>query len=172
MISLLQNGSVWIDRFSSWMASGIKWLSLAMVLTTLTVVVLRYGFSVGAIPLQEAVLYMHGLVFLLGIPNGIADNSHVRVDLLYSRYSQRTQRLVDLCGHVLFLVPLALFMLFITIPYVQASWRVLEGSPEVGGLPAVFLLKTLLPVAAVCMLLQGISEIIKQAIWLLGTRED
>ncbi len=151
-----------IDGLSIKLANAIRWLALAMVVVTLAIVVLRYAFEIGAIPLQESVMYMHGLLFLLGIPYGINKNSHVRVDILYSNLSPKRQAMIDLSGHVIFLLPIAIFILVTSWPYTLASWRVFEGSAEVGGVPGVFLLKTLIPITAVLMALQTFAEIIKQ----------
>lgn len=130
-----------------------------MVVITVVVVVLRYAFDGGSIRLQESVLYLHALVFLLGIPYALKHDAHVRVDIVYARLEPRRRAMVDLAGHVLFLVPVCLAILYYSQPYVARSWRILEGSPEVGGIPAVFLLKTLIPVTAVLLLLQGLAEI-------------
>ncbi|MEQ8858273.1 MAG: TRAP transporter small permease subunit [Pseudomonadales bacterium] len=130
-----------------------------MVLTTLAIVVLRYAFSQGAIVLQEGVLYLHGMVFMLGIPYALKENAHVRVDLVYARLGARGRAVVDLVGHVFGLLPVALAMLAYSYGYVANSWRILEGSSEVGGIPGVFLLKTLIPLTAVLLTLQGIAEI-------------
>jgi TRAP-type mannitol/chloroaromatic compound transport system permease small subunit len=150
-----------IDRCSVLLAHAVRWLALVMVLVTVLIVVLRYMFNIGAIPLQEAVMYMHGCLFLLGIPYGVLKNTHVRVDMLYSRLSQPRKDLVDGIGHVIFLLPISAFIFVTSLPYVAASWRVLEGSSEVGGIPGVFLLKTLVPVTAALMFLQGLSELTK-----------
>ena len=150
-----------IDRIQSAIASIVKWFSLAMVLLTMAIVLLRYGFNIGAIAMQESVMYLHGLLFLLGIPYGVLRDTHVRVDIVYSRRNRQTQRLIDRFGHCLFLIPVSGFIFITSVPYVQASWRVLEGSAEVGGLPAIFLLKTLLPVMAALLFVQGISQLIK-----------
>ena len=155
-----------IDALNQNLARGIRWLALAMVLVTVTIVVLRYVFEIGAIPLQESVMYMHGILFLLGIPYGINKDTHVRVDILYARLSDRHQALVNLIGHLVFLLPIAVFIVVTSWPYTLASWRVLEGSSEVGGLPAIFLLKTLIPITAVLMGLQALSEATKKAILL------
>ena len=138
----------------------MRWLALLMVLVTLAVVVLRYAFDTGAIVLQESVVYMHGLLFLLGIPYALNINAHVRVDIIYSRLEPPRRRMIDLAGHVLFLLPVAGFIFVTSLPYVAASWQVLEGSPEVGGIPAVFLLKTLIPVMAAALFLQGLAAIL------------
>ena len=149
-----------IHRLNAAVAHAIRWLALAMVVTTLTVVVLRYVFDTGAIVLQESVVYMHGLLFLLGIPYALNINAHVRVDIIYSKLDPSRQRLIDVAGHVLFLLPVAGFIFVTSLPYVSASWQVLEGSPEVGGIPAVFLLKTLIPVMAAALFLQGVAGIL------------
>jgi len=133
-------------------------LTLAMVLITLLIVVLRYLFGQGAIALQELVIYLHGLVFMLGIPYALHHNAHVRVDIFSNRLGPRGRDWVELFGHGLFLVPFCLVVLIYSTPYVAASWRVLEGSSEVGGIPAIFLLKTLIPLMAVTLLLQGLAE--------------
>ena len=150
-----------IDALNSAIAWGVRWLALAMVVVTLAVVVLRYGFAIGAIPLQESVMYMHGILFLAGIAYGVRQNTHVRVDLVYSRLSPERQRLINKIGHAVFLLPVAAFIVYTSVPYAAASWRVLEGSSEVGGIPAVFLLKTLIPVMGVLLFLQGLAELLR-----------
>ena len=124
-----------VDRCTAKLASAVSWLALVMVVVTLLVVVLRYGFDVGAIALQESTIYMHGLIFLLGIPFGVQADSHVRVDILQARMSPGTRRWVELAGHVFFLLPVAGFILYSSLPYVGASWRVLEGSTRGGWHP-------------------------------------
>ncbi len=160
-MSRFQSYASLIDRLNEKLANTVRWLALAMVLITLTIVVLRYAFNMGAIVLQESVMYLHALLFMLAIPYGLKKDSHVRVDLVYSRLNEQHKSWVNLAGHVLFLLPLCVFIFVTSLPYVQASWRVLEGSSEVGGIPAVFLLKTLIPTMAVLLFLQGCSEIIK-----------
>lgn len=130
-----------------------------MVFTTLAVVVLRYAFGEGSIVLQESVMYMHGLVFMLGIPYALKADAHVRVDLIYSRLGSRGRALVNLTGHLLALLPVAVVMILYSRNYVSNAWRVGEGSAEVGGIPGIFLLKTLIPVCAVLLILQGMAEI-------------
>lgn len=138
---------------------AIAWLLLIMVLATLLVVVLRYALNRGGIVLQETVLYLHATTLMLGIPYALKHDAHVRVDLVYSRLGPRGRTVINLLGHLLFLVPVSLAILVFSQNYVVNAWRILEGSPEVGGLPAVFLLKTLIPLMAVLLLLQGLAEI-------------
>lgn len=151
-----------LDRFTDRTGRAIAWLTGLMALLTVLVVVLRYVFGEGTVALQESITYAHALVLMLGIAYALKHDAHVRVDLLYGRLGQRGQCAIDLLGHVLFLIPVAATVLWSSLPYVRASWRILEGSSEVGGIPAVFLLKTLIPVMAILLLLQGIAEILRR----------
>ncbi|MEM8769519.1 MAG: TRAP transporter small permease subunit, partial [Pseudomonadota bacterium] len=130
---------------------------------TAAVVLLRYGFNAGAIALQESVLYLHATAFMLGIASTLKDGGHVRVDVMYSRLGPRAQAAIDLMGHCLFLLPVAGTIFWLSLPYVQASWAILEGSPEVGGIPGIFLLKSLIPLMALLLAVQGLAEILKAA---------
>ena len=148
----------WIDRLTEALGRGVSWLAAAMVAVTFATVVLRYGFDVGAIALQELVVYFHGLVFLVGLSYTLKHDEHVRVDLLYSRMNPRRRDLVNLVGHLVFLLPTAAAILWVSVPYAAKSWAIMEGSQEVGGVPAVFLLKTFIPIGAGLLALQGIAE--------------
>ena len=141
----------------------IRWLALVMVVLTMGIVLLRYAFGSGSVFMQESVMYMHGILFMMAIPMGIANNSHVRVDIIYNTLSEKKRAFVNLSGHCLFLLPIAAFIFFISFVYVENSWRITEGSSEVGGIPGVFLLKSLLPVTAALLFLQGLASIAAHA---------
>lgn len=106
-------------------------------------------------------MYMHAVVFMLGIPYALKHNAHVRVDVFAERFGPHGRARVDVLGHLLFLVPVCVTILLFSLPYVAASWRVFEGSSEVGGIPGLFLLKTLIPLTAALLLLQGLAEVIR-----------
>ncbi|MEL6189224.1 MAG: TRAP transporter small permease subunit, partial [Myxococcota bacterium] len=133
------------------------------------VVVLRYGLGVGSVALQETVAYMHASLFMIGASYALLHDAHVRVDVLYRGWSRRAQARVDLLGTLFLLVPFCVFAVVISAQYVAASWRLLEGSPEAGGLPGVFLVKTLIPVMAVLLLISGLARLGR--CWLV-LRED
>ncbi len=143
-----------IDRLIDVIGRGAAWLTLAMVIATCVTLVLRYGFDMGAIMLQESVLYMHGAVFMLGFSYTLQHDEHVRVDLAYSRMSERRRSLVNLAGHLALMAPLCITLVFFSLDYVANSWSILEGSQEVGGIRGVYLLKTLIPASACLLLLQ------------------
>ena len=137
----------------------MAWLIGLMALITFAIVLFRYGLNLGAIAVQESVLYLHAIAFMLGIPYALKTDEHVRVDVVYSRLSTRSRAWVNLLGHCLFLLPVAASLFWLSLPYVGASWRILEGSPEVGGIPGVFLLKTLIPFTSALLFLQGLAGI-------------
>ena len=153
-----------IDRVVDAIGRAVAWLNLGMVAVTCVVVVLRYAFDTGAIFLQESVVYMHGAAFLCGLAYALQHDAHVRVDLLYSRMPETRKATVNLVGHVLLLMPLCATIVIVSWPYAAESWAVLEGSPEVAGIPAVFLLKTLIPVSAALLLLQASSLALREAL--------
>ena len=151
--------NVLIDRLNHGIGRAVAWLTLAMAVAVAAIVLLRYALAQNTIVIQEAVSYGHGLVLMLGMAYTLKENGHVRVDILYSGRSPRWRALVDLFGHLFLLLPVAGLVLVTSLPYAASAWRILEGSSEVGGLPGVFLLKTLIPLMAVLLLLQGLSEI-------------
>lgn len=137
----------------------MAWLTFLMAAVTVCIVVVRYVLDEGTIALQESVVYMHGITFMLGIAYALKEGAHVRVDVIYSRLSADAKARIDLVGHLIFLVPTCTAILYFSTNYVARSWHVMEGSPEVGGIPAVFLLKTLIPLMAGTLLLQGLAEV-------------
>jgi len=134
---------------------SIAWLTVVMVLLTFAIVILRYGFNLGWIWLQESVTYLHVTVFTVVTAWALAQDSHVRVDIFYARMSAKKRALVNLAGTLLFLVPFCVFILVTAWPYVSNSWKILETSREAGGLPLVFLLKSLLLIMPVMLLGQA-----------------
>lgn len=144
-----------IDRVVDAVGRAVAWLNLGMVGITCVVVTLRYAFEVGTIFLQESVVYLHGTAFLIGLSYALQHDAHVRVDIIYSRLSKRTQALVNGLGHTLLLMPLTVAIIWFSWDYTISAWVVLEGSSEVAGVPAVFLLKTLIPVSALLLCLQA-----------------
>lgn len=161
-----------IDALSEWTGRLIAWLTLAMVLVTCAVVVLRYAFNLGWIALQESITYLHALVFMLGAAYTLRHDGHVRVDIFYRRLSPRGQAWVDLLGSLLLLLPVCVFMLWISWDYVAASWSLLEGSRDAGGLPLVYLLKSVIPLMVLLLLVQGIGQALRSLLVLLGHPED
>ncbi|HFD80365.1 MAG TPA: TRAP transporter small permease subunit [Gammaproteobacteria bacterium] len=161
-----------LDRFADRVGHFAAWAALGLVLVTFAVVVLRYLFQIGWIAMQESILYLHASLFLLGAAYTLRHDGHVRVDIFYRDFSPRARALVNLCGALLLLLPVCSFLLWVSWDYVSMAWALREGSPEAGGLPYVYLLKTLIPVAAVLLILQGIAQALASLGVLLGARDD
>ncbi len=136
---------------------AVSWLTLVMVVLTFSVVVLRYGFNLGWIWLQEIIVYLHATVFMVAVAWVFQQDGHVRVDILYRDKSPRHKAWVNLLGTLLFLVPFSIFLLLISWEYVAASWAAMESSREAGGLPLVYLLKSLIMVLPVLLLIQSFN---------------
>jgi len=160
-----------LDAIADLTGRAIAWLTAGMVLTTFLVVVLRYAFDWGAIALQESVTYMHALVFMLGAAYTLRHDGHVRVDIFYRRLGPRGQAVVNLLGSLLLLLPVSLYILIESWPYVMSSWAVQEGSREAGGLPGVYLLKTLMLLMPALLVLQGLADGLRGLLQLRGDSE-
>lgn len=148
---------------NEYIGRAVAWLSLFMVLVQFFVVVMRYAFGWGDIRLQESIIYMHAALFLLIAGYTLAHEGHVRVDVLHERFSKRTRAIVETIGSLFFLLPLCAYIFWSSMPYVIQSWAILEASREGAGIPAVFLLKTLIPVFALLLGLQGVANLLRVA---------
>lgn len=154
-----------LDRFSRRCGDVLAWLVLLMMLACCAVVLLRYALAGGewVIFLQELLRYMHGTMFMLALAATMARGRHVRVDLLQRRMDRRQRAWVDSLGTLVLLFPLAAFMLFGSLDFAARSWMLWESSTEPGGIPAVFVLKSMIPLAALLLMLQGLVELVRNA---------
>lgn len=150
-----------IDKVTDSIGRYAAWLCIVMVVVMATVVALRYVFQFGSIALQESLMYINALIFTLGAAYTLKAQGHVRVDVFYSRMDERQKALVDFLGGVLFLLPSAIFIMWICWDYVAVAWRIKESSPETSGLPLVYLLKATMLLLFFLLLVQGISELAK-----------
>lgn len=161
-----------VDRSNEIIGRYVSWLTLAMVIVTFFIVVMRYVFNQGWIGVQESVAYMHAMVFMIGAAYTLKHDGHVRVDIFYIKASQRTRAWVDLLGSLLLLMPMMIYILLISWGYVSESWRLLEESPETGGLPFVYILKTNILALGILMTLQGLAQAIHNGLYLLGVEAE
>jgi TRAP-type mannitol/chloroaromatic compound transport system permease small subunit len=125
--------------------------------------------------MQESITYLYALVFLLGTAYTLKHDGHVRVDIFYRTMRPKAKALVNLCGILLLLLPTCVFLFWVSWDYVADSWSVRESSREAGGLPGVFLLKTVILVMTALIFLQGISDLLRSVLILCGEtppRED
>ncbi len=160
-----------IDRLNDAIGRSVAWLTLAMVLIAFTVVVLRYVYAIGWVWMQESYVWLHGIVFMIGAGYTLLHNGHVRIDIIYRPAGDRYKAVIDLFGSLLLLLPMVLIVFLVSIDYVASSWGKLEESREAGGLPGLFLLKTVIPLFCLLLGLQGLALAGRSLLVLSGNRE-
>jgi TRAP-type mannitol/chloroaromatic compound transport system permease small subunit len=158
-----------IERLNETIGASVAWLALAVVLVEFTVVLMRYVFGVGSVKMQESIVYMHAIVFMVAAGYTLLHNGHVRCDIFYAAASPRRQALVDLIGVAIFLLPTCALIAWVAWPYVAQAWAVREGSPEGSlGIPGVFVLKSVILVFAGLVALQGVALALHSVLRLAG----
>ena len=168
-IKLLNNILRNLDDLSERCGHGLAWITLLMMCITFLIVVLRYLFGFGSIAMQESVMYLHATLFMGASAYTLKCDEHVRVDIFYRLHSPKTKAWINLFGTSFLLMPVCLFIGWISVDYLAATWRIFESSPEAGGIPAVFLLKSLIAVFVGTLVLQGFTEILRNALIVTDT---
>ena len=153
-----------LDRINTVTGNWVRWCALLMIVLQFAIVVLRYVFGISFIFLNEGVLYLHGALFMLGAGYTLLVDSHVRVDIFYARLSSTQQSMINILGTVFLLLPSMVVLLIYSWPSVWRSWSILEGPISVGGIPASFILKTLIPLFCLLLIIQGVACVMRE--WL------
>lgn len=148
-----------------------SWLAVAMVLVCFWVVVERYLFSTTRLWMQDLYVWLSGAMFTAVAGYAFFKGDHVRVDIFYRPASVRGKAKADIIGTVFFLFPFMYVVIAWGLPYVQRSWRIMEGSANIGGMPGLYVLKSFILVFAVVVGLQGIA-VLARAILVLFDKED
>jgi TRAP-type mannitol/chloroaromatic compound transport system permease small subunit len=149
------------DALSEYAGRLAGLLAIALVALSFALVVARYVLGLGSVAAQEAVLWLHATLFLLGLAYALRHGAHVRVDVFSQRWTPRTRARVEFAGMVLLLLPLCAFIVAMSWDYVAASWAAREGSRDPGGLPGWYLLKSVLPLSALLLMLQAVAEALR-----------
>ncbi|MEM7497556.1 MAG: TRAP transporter small permease subunit [Pseudomonadota bacterium] len=157
-----------LDAVNARVGLAVRWLALAMVLAQFGIVILRYVFGISQVWLTETVLYSHGALFMLGAGYTLLVDGHVRVDIFLAQLGRRGQAAINLTGTFLFLLPAMAVLLAWSWPSVRNSWAVMEGPISVGGIPASFLLKSLIPAFCVLVIVQGLASALRDLMRLAG----
>ena len=156
-----------IDLVNERIGRAACWLTLIVVVVACANAILRYGFRLGSNAFLEIQWYMFALIFLYGAAYTLLKGGHVRVDVLYSRFTPRRKAWIDILGGLLFFLPTTIGLTILSLPMVTASMQVWEQSGDVGGLPR-WPIKLAIPIAFALLSLQGVSEIIKRVAFLRG----
>ncbi len=157
-----------LDGVNEWAGRITAWLGLLLTLTVFAVVALRYGFSDSSQWLSESIYYWFALMFMLGMGYTYRHDGHVRVDVLSRKASPRRRAWIEIVGVILLLWPVCLFIAGSSLDYVGNAWAIREGSPEPGGIPLLYLLKTLLIVMPALLFWQGLVELLRSVAVLRG----
>ncbi len=160
-----------VSAINRWVGLTLSWLALAVVLVCFTVVVQRYFLHTTQLWMQDLYVWLSGAMFTGVAGFALLRNEHVRVDILYSRWSVRGKAIADLVGVVLFLLPFVVVVTLYALPFVQRSWRIYEGSANVGGMPGLFVLKTFILLFCLLIGLQGIAWACRSILVLAGREE-
>lgn len=150
-----------IDLVVRRIGNAVVWLVLIMVFLQFFVVVFRYVFGLNSIEIQESIIILHGLIFMIAAAYVLQIDKHVRVDIFYADRSSRTKTIINMLGAILFLIPMTLIIWNYSWPYVGESWSIFEGSADAGGLRVRYLQKSAILVFAALMALQGISILLR-----------
>ncbi|MDU8942613.1 TRAP transporter small permease subunit [Ovoidimarina sediminis] len=150
-----------LDSVNAKIAVVVRWFVLAMALIQFGIVIGRYVFGINSIAVQESVLYLHAALFMLGAGYTLLVDKHVRVDIFYAKASPGKRRAIDIAGHLLLLLPAMAALAWWSWASVRNSWKILEGPISVGGIEAVFLLKSLIPAFCALVALQSIAALLR-----------
>lgn len=160
-----------ICAFNGVLGRIFSWFSLGIVLVCFAVVVMRYAFSTGSVPLQDLYLWLNGAMFMGIAGYTFLRDGHVRVDILYRDASLRTKAWLDLVGCFVFVAPFLWVIVDHGWPYVMRSWGLREGSANVGGLPGLYILKSFVLVFVVVVGLQAVAMVLRSVLVLAGRHD-
>ena len=170
-MSALLSLSRLIDAISLGIGKLIGWLILAATVISAVNAVLRKAFNIGSNSALEIQWYLFAAVFMLGVGYVMLKNDHVRIDFISSRFSKRTNAIIDVIGMVVFTIPLAWIMIDLAWPYFMRAYDSGEMSQNAGGLirwPVI----ALIPIGFGMLLMQTLSELIKRIGFLTGHRDQ
>lgn len=164
----MQNLVNWIDKLNTKVGNTVSWLTSILVWVMCLDVLMRYFLNVSFAGLFELEWHIFALIFLLGAAFTLKNDKHVRVDVFYSQYSSKGKAWVNLLGTVIFLIPFCIVIIKSSIPFAINSFNILEGSPDPGGLPLRFIVKSAIPIGFSLLLLQALSLIMKSILTIQG----
>ncbi len=171
-MNFLKKISQFIDALNEKTGLFAAWLTTFMVITVVYDVIMRYGFKKGNIAVQEMEWHIFAVVFLIGAAYSLKKDAHVRVDIFYTKFSPKKKAWIDLLGTFIFLIPFSIMVIYSTRNFIDSSWAVRETSPDPGGLPCRYILKAMIPAGFFLLILQGISQAIKNLLVILGKESE
>lgn len=172
MIRFIEHYISFSDRFIEWVGNKVSWLTALLVLIICYDVVMRYLFNSSSVAIYELEWHIFALIFLLGAAFALKHDRHVRVDVFYSRFPKKAKAWVNLAGTILLLGPFCWILIIEGSDYVANSFRLLESSPDPGGLPARYVIKAAIPVGFSLVFIQAINWVFKNILVLVGAEQN
>ncbi len=172
MINILKKISSTIDTINEWVGKFVSWVTFVVVLVVFVDVVMRYLFKTTFVFTQELEWHLFAFIFLMGAGYTLLKDGHVRVDIIYQRLGPKARSWINLIGVIFFLIPGCFMIIATSIDFVQTSYAVMEGSPDPGGIPYRFIVKSCIPFGFVLVLIQGVSLGIKSLLIILGVNPE
>ena len=167
-MQILENFVTVVDSLSDKIGQLVGWMTTLMVLIVFYDTVMRYALNQGNVALQELEWHLFAIIFLLGAAYTLKEGGHVRVDILYVSLSKKTKAWIDFLGVFVFLIPFSVMVILSSKGFILNSWAIREISPDPGGLPARYILKTMIPLGFSLLIVQGLSEAAKNFMVIMG----
>jgi TRAP-type mannitol/chloroaromatic compound transport system permease small subunit len=167
-MGLIKTFCRWIDKLNTWVGHVVAWATAVVVVVVFIDVVMRYAFNISFVFTQELEWHLFAFIFLMGAGYTLLKDGHVRVDIIYQRCSPKTKAWINFLGVIFFLIPGCYMVIATSLNFVYNAWVVMEGSPDPGGIPYRFILKSFIPAGFVLILLQGLSLGGKSLLTILG----
>jgi len=161
-----------IDSINEWIGRGVAWVTGSLVAVVFVDVVMRYAFNTSFVFTQELEWHIFAFIFLIGAGYTLLHDGHVRVDIIYQRLDKKGRAWINLIGTLFFLLPGCLMIMDTSWQFVVNAFKLMEGSPDPGGIPFRFVIKSAIPIGFGLIALQGLSLGIRSLLVLLDASEE
>lgn len=159
-----------LDKFILNIGKVVSWANLLLIIVTIVQVILRYGFRHGLVMLEELEWHLYSFAFMIGLSYALITDSHVRVDVITSRFSRRTREMIDVIGHIFLLIPFLVVLIYYGWEFAHSSFVLSEKSGTPLGLPFRWIIKSVIPISCVLLLIAAVSRIIRSIAVIKGER--
>lgn len=153
-----------IDRISTWSGKAVAWCSLILILELVYDTVARYVFNAPTAWSYDISYMLYGTMFMIGASYTLLLDEHVRIGILYDRVSHRNRALINIVGYILFFFPVMIALLYYGFEFAAASWKLTEHAGVSMWSPPIYPFKTIIPVTACLLLLQGSAELVRSVV--------
>lgn len=171
-MSFLKGYVNFVNSLNEKIGTAISWLTLVLVLVVCYDVFTRYLLETSVVAVQELQWHIFSIIFLIAAAYSLKHDKHVRVDVLYTRFSEKNRAWIDFFGSLIFLIPFCALAIWCSQNFVESSFKFAETSPDPGGLPARYILKACIPLGFFLLLLQGFGLAFDSLLTALGKNEE